>query len=349
MLSEPLLVWTLAVLGVLFVGSLAVIFGHGLLLRRRLRRTLPRLEEGRRLLRAVAAGGDPAAAAATLRRWPMRLRVRLLTELSRSLAGDSRGALGELARETGVSRHAEAITRSPLWWRRLRGARLLSSLGGSEETMLPLLADADPAVRAQAAEWAAEHPTGPVIRTLLEMLADPNTLCRFTVQDSLLRLGGAATEPLAEFLSTHHGPVAAAALEVAGAVPDPRLLPSAMALCGDPHPATRARAVALLGSLGGPEAADAVTALLADPAAEVRAAAAQAAAALGHWPAAAAVARLLRDPAWEVRRAAGLALSAMGSPGRLLLGRYRDDADRFAADMARQVLDLPQTADAGGR
>lgn len=349
MLSEPLLARALLVLGILFAGSLAVIFGHGLWLRRRLRRTAPRLEQGRRLLHAVAEGADPAAATALLRGWPLRLRVRLLTELSRSLSGESRGALRELARETGVTRHAASITRSPLWSRRLRGARLLTTLGGSEETMLPLLGDADPAVRAQAAEWASEHPTPRVIRTLLEMLADPNVLCRFTVQDSLLRLGGATTEPLAEFLGSHRGAVAAAALEVAGAIPDPRLLPAALALSGDPHPPARARAATLLGSLGGPEAAGAVAALLADPAAEVRAAAAGATAALGNWQGAAAVARLLRDPVWEVRRAAGLALRAMGDPGRLLLGRFRDDADRFAADMARQVLDLPRAADTEAR
>lgn len=349
MLTEPLLVRTLLVLGVLFVGSLAVIFGHGLWLRERRRRSAPRLERGRRLLHGVAEGADPAEAVALLRGWPLRLRVRLLTELSRSLAGGSRGALRALARETGVTRHAVSVTRSPLWWRRLHGARLLTTLGGSEETMLPLLGDSDPAVRAQAAEWAAEHPTPRVIHALLEMLADPNVLCRFTVQDSLLRLGGAVAEPLAGFLGSHCGAVAAAALEVAGAVPDPRLLSPALALCGDSHPTTRARAATLLGSLGGPEAAAAVATLLADPAPEVRVAAAQATAALGNWQGAAAVSRLLRDPVWDVRRAAGLALHAMGNPGRLLLGRFREDADRFAADMARQVLDLPQTADAEGR
>jgi hypothetical protein len=62
---------------------------------------------------------------------------------------------------------------------------------------------------------------------------------------------------------------------------------------------------------------------------------------MGHWPAGPAVARLLRDRAWEVRRASGLALRRLGSPGQLLLRRALTDADPFAADMARQVLDLP--------
>lgn len=345
----PLLLRVLTVLAVLFGGALATIFGHGAWLAARRRWAEPRLEAGRAALRGVAGGDEPARAVALLRGLPMRLRIRLLTELARSLSGASGGWLQVVAVQTEVAGHAEAMTRSPLWSRRLHGTRLLSALGGSEETMLPLLYDRDPAVRAQAAEWASEHPTRRVVAALLELLADPNTLCRFTVQDSLLRLGGVAVEPLAQFLAARSGAVAATALEVAAALPDARLLPAALALCADPHPPTRARAAALLGSLGGAQAAAAVDGLLADPDAEVREAAARAVGHLGHWPGAPAVARLLRDPAWDVRLAAGLALHALGSPGRLLLRRYRDDADRFAADMARQVLDLPVSGEGAGR
>ena len=77
---------------------------------------------------------------------------------------------------------------------------------------------------------------------------------------------------------------------------------------------------------------------------EVRAAAAQALGKLRHWPAAAALAALLRDRAWEVRRAAGFALRALGAPGLLFLRRSLQDTDRYAADMARHVLGLPDPA-----
>jgi hypothetical protein len=33
----------------------------------------------------------------------------------------------------------------------------------------------------------------------------------------------------------------------------------------------------------------------------------------------------------------------LGSPGLLMLRRALDDPDRFAADIARQVLDMPDT------
>ena len=61
--------------------------------------------------------------------------------------------------------------------------------------------------------------------------------------------------------------------------------------------------------------------------------------ALGHWPSSPLLADSLGDPAWEVRRAAGLALDRLGGPGQLYLRRALDSTDRFARDMARQVLD----------
>jgi hypothetical protein len=40
----------------------------------------------------------------------------------------------------------------------------------------------------------------------------------------------------------------------------------------------------------------------------------------------------------------GLALRSLGPPGLLFLHRSLQDADRFAADMARHMLDLPDMA-----
>jgi HEAT repeat protein len=75
----------------------------------------------------------------------------------------------------------------------------------------------------------------------------------------------------------------------------------------------------------------------------VRAAAAASLGRLGHWPAATELARMLRDPAWIVRSQSALAMRRLGSPGHLLLRRALDDRDRFASDIARQVLDMPET------
>jgi hypothetical protein len=347
--TVPFLVRALLVLVAVFAAALAVVLGHGAWLYARRRWAAPRLRRGRAALRGVARGEAPGPAEmAILRGLPWALRTRLLVELSSSLSGSSGAALNALGRELGVVKRAEAMTRSLRWPRRLRGARILTGLGGSEATMLPLFGDRHPAVRAQAADWAAHHPSPRVVRALLECMADRGTASGFAVQDSLLRLGMAATGPMAEFLAERSGPAAASALELAAALPHAGLQRPALALCNDPHPPTRARALRLLAAVGGSETSAAARALLEDPDAEVRAAAATALGRTGDWASAPAVARCLRDPSWEVRRAAGLALRALGGPGLLLLRRYRDDPDPFAADMARQTLDVSALAEGGG-
>ena len=63
-----------------------------------------------------------------------------------------------------------------------------------------------------------------------------------------------------------------------------------------------------------------------------------------YWQAGTLLAERLRDERWRVRREAGLALRALGAPGTLFLRRALKGDDRFAADMAQQVLDLPEAA-----
>ena len=63
-----------------------------------------------------------------------------------------------------------------------------------------------------------------------------------------------------------------------------------------------------------------------------------------YWQAGSLLAERLRDQRWRVRREAGLALRAIGAAGTLFLRKALKGDDRFAADMAQQVLDLPEAA-----
>ena len=280
--------------------------------------------------------------AKALERLPDERRIDLFAELAQSVAGAPRSALAEAAGELGVIDRAERLCASRVWRRRLRGARLLTTLGGGEETVPPLLADPRPEVRAQAAEWAAGHGSEENVRRLTAMLDDPLGLARFTVMDSLIRLGAAAVLPLRDAIAaTRHEP-AVAALRVGAAIGDPRLAPGARERLEDEDPAVRTWAVRLVGAVGGDENAAAVVGRLDDPAEEVRAAAAVALGRLGHWPAAPPLATRLSDPSWLVRRNAALALRSLGPAGELLLGRALREEDRFARDIARQTLDLPE-------
>lgn len=335
----------LVVIGGAALVALLAIFGHGASMFWRERRNAPRLERGRIALSTIGVRARvDNAGVALLRALPRRLQIRLFAELAPSLGGGQRRHLSALAAEVGLTAAAEEMCGSRQWWRRLRGVRLLTALGGGHSVVPPLFTDPHPAVRAEAAEWAGQHPTPDVVAQLVALLARPGTVGSWVVRDSLLRIGPAAVDPLASYLERYGGRLAVPALEVAAGLADARFAEAARRLCGDEYPPTRARAATLAGAIGGAELVEELEALLADPEPVVRAAAAAAVGRLGHWPAAPRLARMLRDPAWRVRSQSALAMRRLGSPGVLLLRRALDDQDRFAADIARQVLDMPETS-----
>jgi HEAT repeat protein len=342
---EPILLAAALVLAALLAGALLLLVVHG---------------AWRAVAEAYWRGPTAAARAAlaeaadrlelspegarALRRLTARRRIDLFAELAPSVAGAPRSALADAAAELHVIGRAESWCASRRWRRRLRGARLLTTLGGGRADVPPLLADRRPEVRAQAAEWAAGHPDPEVVTRLTAMLDDPRGLARFTVMDSLIRLGAGAVEPLGRVIDEAGGVAAVAALRVGTAIGDPRLAPHARRRLDDPDPSVRAWTVRLVGAIGGDDNAAAVAGRLDDPAEEVRAAAAIALGRLGHWPAAPQLGGRLGDPAWIVRRNAALALRSFGPAGELLLNRALREDDPFARDIARQTLDLPEVS-----
>ena len=221
----------------------------------------------------------------------------------------------------------------------------MTLIGGGEDLLPALAEDSSSYVRAQAAEWAADHPSPEATHSLLRMLEDPSSLCRFTAKDSLIRIGRPAAEALAAHLSTASGPSLSAGLEVAAGLPDASYLRGALDHCRHDDAHVRALAAAMLGALGGEPGVAALITLLDDPVATVRAEAARALGKLGHWPAAAALTVLLSDRSYAVRQQAALALGQLGPPGVLFLRRALSHHDRFASDVARQVIDLAALAE----
>jgi HEAT repeat protein len=336
-----LLTWVIVVLAVLIVIALLLLVGHGLITSTMTRLRERRVGEARDALLSAARRGEPDREAVdALSALPRERALSLLEELAPSLAGTERQALSTIARDCGLIAQAEARCASRGWRRRLHAVRVLALLGGGERVVPALLADPRPEVRAQAAEWAVDHPDPATALRLVTMLEDPARFVRFTAMDSLIRLGAAAVEPVAAAVAAPGGPVAA--LEAATRLGDPRFAGPAQMRLGDPDPEVRAWAVRVLGGLGGDVHAASVTERLDDEEPEVRAAAAVALGRLGHWPSSPAVAERLSDPDWTVRRNAALALRALGPTGALLLQRALRDEDAFARDMAQQTLDLPE-------
>jgi|GEM_PF-621060 len=344
-----ILAWVLRGEIILLVAFLLLFFGHGVWLAWYRRRSYPLLVLARQaLVTALEAEEIPNAERNQVAALSVRLQIRMFVSIAPSLGGVQRQRLAALAREMNLTTRATARCRSRFWWRRLQGARLFTLLGGGHSVMPPLFRDRHPAVRAQVAEWAIDYPSAVNIDSLLSLLSDPIGLCRFTAQDSLLRMGNVVIEPLVHYLAYHSGREVEAAVQVAEGLADPRFLAPALVLCRDESPRVRALAATLLGALGGSEGVEVLTSLLTDASPEVRAAAARTLGKVRHWPAAARLAGLLRDQTWIARQAAGLALRSLGAPGYLFLRRFCTDSDQFAADMAKQVLDLPEEMELAG-
>ncbi len=344
--SSQLLARILELETVLLAGAVVLLMGHSVWLWWYRRRSLPILTWGQQVLSATVEGRPLSDTdLQRLRSLPIRLQTKLLVEVGGDLDGTERERFARLARALGLVSRAEVLCKSRLWWQRLHGVRLLVLWGGGETVVPPLLADPHPEVRAQAAEWSVHYPQASIVDGLLVLLTDPSGICRFVAQHTLLRLQGLTVAPLARYLASAPPDAIEPALQVAAGMAGPDLRPFALGLARhDESPRARGLVAGLLAALGGREETVELVGLLGDSSPIVRAAAARGLGALSYWPSAPKVAGLLRDRAWRVRREAALALRAMGAPGMLFLRRSLTSDDRFAADMARQVLNLPGLA-----
>jgi hypothetical protein len=294
------------------------------------------------LMEGIITDGDRAE----LRKMPMRARVTVLTAFATTFQGEERLLLHQLATLGGVTRLAERRCRSQWWSRRLQGARLFAIVGGGQHVVPGLFDDKNEEVRAGAAEWAAGQPEPEIIERLLPHLTDSSVFCRFVVKDSFLNIGPAATDALLAHLEADSAP-SADVLDVARWVADARFMSVALRLVDSRDPLLRMHAMSLLATIGGALALDRLGAKLQDPDTGVRLSALRGLQRLGDWRAGALCMEALRDPLWDIRHEAARALLAMGAPGVVLLRKATRSDDRFAADMALYMLDMPAGVMAG--
>jgi HEAT repeat protein len=298
------------------------------------------------VLQALATAirdGDSTPALAALATLNSSGRIGAVVDMAFTVAGDQRARLNALVRNTGIWGGAVAWARSRRWSRRLRAARLFALFGsGSEDQGDRLLGDPRPDVRAQASEWAGEHPTRRRADRLVEMLEDPDPRCRFAAREGLVQSGRTAIPSIRERLDAADGAASLDLFAVATILSVPEFGDRAVELCRASDPATRASAAILAGAIGGAQAVAALAGLLEDPDERVRAAAVAGLGSLGHWQEAGRVAGLLEDESWTVRRGAALALGRMGPTGTLLLNRAAREGSPAAADTASYALGLSQ-------
>ena len=336
--------------GIALAAVLLTIFGYGAWSRSAAASRAARLSAARAIIAAhFESRHIPDHEMAVLRGLPFEDQRRLLFEVATSLGQSERAWLREIARDLGVLDATIARTRSDEWWTRLWAVRLLTLLDADPAIMHPLLRDENPMVRATAATYVAQHPTGEGLQVLIAMLADPAMRCRIFAKDALMRLGSAATPTLLERLANPQDAQTLAMLEVACAIATPEYFETAVAHSADPRPTVRLLAARLLRGISGPDAAEHLARLLADADPKVRAAAAEGIAYLNHWTAATSVARLLDDSDARVRIAGAASLAQLGPAGELLLRRIRSKGSERAATAAARMLSDPSRAEATAR
>ncbi len=327
--------------GAAVVGCLGLLFGQAAWLRWEALRLEPKRKAAQGiLLQALEAGavsGKPLEAVTAL---PLRARIKLITDLSENLSGLKLKELANIANRLGILTHGEQLCRSRWWSQRVRGIRLFTALSEGEQIIPSLFSDASAIVRSELANWAADHPSPEMIHAVLRLLDDADGFCRFAAHNALCRMGSIVVQPLTCHIESQTGVALERAMAVVASLGHERFRDLARTLLGHTSPITRTHAIETLGKSGDPQSAPVVVDRLNDPAAQVRQAAAHALSRLKCWQAAPAVVRLLEDPIWMVRQEAALALQSFGAPGILLLRRSLANPDRFAADMARHVLDL---------
>jgi len=301
----------------------------------------PSLDDARHAIVKALSGGiaESNDAVAVLGRFSRRHVTSVMLELAPSVNGTSRSVLVNLGDRTGVLPSARGGLRRRRWSTRLYSIRVLAAFGVETEEMRRLLADRSSHVRAQAAAWAVVAPSAEVLAGLIDLLSDPDGLCRFAAQDALVRIGLAGSEALITALDTADDDVVRRILEVAAAMGDERFCDIAMGLSVHSTPETRALAGAVLARTGSPNAGPALVGMLNDSSEDVIRVAVVGIAKLSYWPGGAAVEPLLGHPSWELRKQAGLTLLALGAPGEILL-RSAAPGDDLAAEMAVRALQL---------
>lgn len=244
-------------------------------------------------------------------------------------------------------RRTIAGARSPLWWKRLAAARVLSFVGGHEDrqAILRLLSDRHPGVQSAAAACLHRYVDDELLVRVIDGLSSASSAVR-TYQLGVLREHGGRAAPM--LLDRIRGDAPPhklyAYIHAARALGDAACLARVAELSTHPHPEVRVAVARVLGSSPGDTVHVKLLSMLRDPDWRVRAQAARGLAAMRDVRSIPDLSRALTDPNWWVRFRAGLALAGMGSAGHEALETARGNADRYARDMATLVGGLSEAS-----
>ncbi|MDA3038472.1 MAG: HEAT repeat domain-containing protein [Actinomycetota bacterium] len=270
---------------------------------------------------------------------PKGTLLGVLQTLAVDLDGSARQRLRQLVRTTGLERFIIRRSRSRNWRMRVQAAQLQHLVLHPDFDRVRLLTDKHHLVRARTAESLTLEQTPDCIDELMTMLSDMSPAARFAAQQSLLKAGPICVPKLLLHLESSDNDDVLQALEVAANLADPRLISVLDTHARSTDSKIREMAAKALGNGAGDDAIQLLHRLVGDGDAAVRSRAIESLARMESVTSASLIGCHLSDQVFHVRRAAGLALEQLGPAGRLTLRRHLDDPDRYARDMARQVLD----------
>lgn len=274
-------------------------------------------------------GADDAALAA------------MLSELSPSLAGETRRAIGEYFESTGAIGRAVRGLGHPLAHRRAESAAALGDMCSdqAEATLLMALNDRDTDVRLAATRSLGRLRSRAAVVPILHALACRH-VPRAVAANAVLTIGAAALPGLRTLIGTEHPATRAAAVELLGRLGNPRDGESLRDRLLDEAPLVRERACEAIAHLGADDVDRALEELLADDVHSVRAAAAAALATVGGPHNASRLLEIVHDDCAEVAEIAAATLAAI-APGLVTHMGSHDDAHprlRHAASMVQAGL-----------
>ncbi len=203
-----------------------------------------------------------------------RAFVDLLSKYGRSLRGDGRRRVAEMALHTGLVTEVAEGTSDRRAWRRAAAAYRLGDIGGEHHTLLiPLLNDPDRRVRNAAARSLGKQGSVEGVAPIVVALSS-GAVARAVGGQALIDIGSPAADALSHLLESHVREVRSTAAELLGRVGTVEHARTLVKHLRHPDPEVRVAVVRALGRLGGRVAASALVPLLDDPIPYVRAAAA---------------------------------------------------------------------------
>jgi len=292
---------------------------------------------------AVAEPETGDALLSRLRRSDRKVLLPILLQLALDLRGEEAMRVCALAEASGL---AAAERRRLYSLRSTVRSEAVKSLGvlRSEESLPRLLHLLENDRRREvrlASAWAVGEVGGRgAVHGLLAVLEAPDPGVVRRIQEVLIEAAPDASEEVVAYVRrTSSDSARRAAVELLGALRDPRASECLLELVDAADPELRTKVIKAAAAIADPRFAETFRGLLRDSAWSVRC---QAATGLGNIGAVEGIAELsdaLGDEAWWVRFNAASALAELGAPGRAALAQSTIDPDPLRSEVARYVLE----------